>query len=95
MKIFLSIVIPAYNEEENFNKGALEKIRNLCDLMNTVNVKREFFSKTIKTSIDHFDKLKSDTQITLLKFSQLDDKIEVIKENLKNLDEFKNSYEIA
>ncbi len=92
---FFEIINEQSLKAATVNKAAFEKIRNLCVLMDTVNIKREIFSKTIKTSIDHFDKLKSDTQITLLKFSQLDNKIEVIKENLKNLDEFKNSFQIA
>jgi len=92
---FFEVINEQSLKASTVNRGALEKIRNLCELMNTVNVKREVFSKTIKTSIDHFDKLKSDTQITLLKFSQLDDKIDVIKVNLMKLEEFKNSYQIA
>lgn len=92
---FFEIINEQSLKAATVNKAAFEKIRNLCALMNTINTKREVFSKTIKTSIDHFDKLKSDTQITLLKFSRLDDKIEVIKENLKSLDEFKNSFQIA
>jgi methyl-accepting chemotaxis protein len=72
-----------------------EKIKNLNTLMDEANVKRMEFSKTIKVSIDHFDKLKSDTQITLIKFNQLEEKIEGIKENLKTLETFKNSFQIA
>jgi YbbR domain-containing protein len=63
--------------------------------MDDANVKRTEFSKTIKTSIDRFDKLKSDTQITLLKFNQLEEKIEGIKDNLKKLETFKDSFQIA
>ncbi len=72
-----------------------EKIKNLNVLMGDANVKRTDFSKTIKLSIDHFDKLKSDTQITLLKFNQLEDRIEGIKDNLKRLETFKDSFQIA
>lgn len=72
-----------------------DKIKNLNILMDEANVKRTEFSKTIKASIDLFDKLKSDTQITLLKFNQLEEKIEGIKDNLKKLETFKDSFQIA
>ena len=72
-----------------------KKIKNLNTLMDDANVKRTEFSKTIKLSIDRFDKLKSDTQITLLKFNQLEEKIEGIKDNLNKLETFKNSFQIA
>ncbi len=72
-----------------------DKVANLNTLMAEAHVRRKGFSDTVKVSIDQFDKLKSEAQITLLKFNQLEYKIEGIKNNLKILETFKNSFQIA
>lgn len=92
---FLAALSEHVVEAASLYGTVLDKIRNLNNLMNDAQIKRTVFSKTMKVSIDHFDKLKADTQITLVKFNRVEDKIAVIKENIKLLELFKNLFQIG
>jgi len=53
------------------------------------------FTGSIKGAAGRFDKLRADAQITLLRFRQLDERAHAIRESLKELDGFKNLFQIA
>ncbi len=72
-----------------------DKINTLNTLMKETGELRGRFAGDVKSSIDHFDKLKADTQITLLHFNAVEDKITGIEKKLKELEEFKNAFQIG
>jgi methyl-accepting chemotaxis protein len=75
--------------------SVFENIQRLAGLMNEVDARTIHFNENIKKAAQIFDKLSSDSQITLLRFNQLSEKTAILLEGLKSLDEFKNRFQIA
>lgn len=92
---FLANIAEHIAEAATTYGSVLDKLRSLNDLMNDAGVKRTVFGNTMKVTIDYFDKLKSDTQITLVKFNRVEERIAGINENIKLLEQFKNSFQIG
>jgi methyl-accepting chemotaxis protein len=72
-----------------------DNVKRLNQLMSDVDGKTVSFAGSIKGAAEGFDKLKADTQITLIRFGQLSGKMEGVRESLKKLEEFKNLFQIA
>ncbi|MFH0921657.1 MAG: methyl-accepting chemotaxis protein [Fibrobacterota bacterium] len=76
-------------------ESVFENVKRLSALMEEVDGRTVEFTGSIKAAAEGFDKLRADTQITLLHFHQLDERAQAIRESLKELDQFKNLFRIA
>ena len=72
-----------------------EHISELYMLLKHVDTQVSKFNDVIKASEGNFDKIYSDTNITLLKFNELGSKIDQIRDNLRQLEEFNRLFQIA
>ena len=75
--------------------SAVDHAQNLKGSIARVDATSIDFTQTVRASVTKFDKLRADTQITLVKFSELESKITSIRETLRKLEEFKDLFQIA
>ncbi len=72
-----------------------EHVKNLNDLLLRMDAQAAEFALMVRLSEGRFDKLYSDTNMTLMKFNELGSRIDAIEDNLKQLEEFNRLFDIG
>lgn len=91
----LHTVAAHFVETASIFGNAVDGAQSLRDAITKTDQSATTITIAIRDSVTRFDRLRADTQITLLKFGALETKIESIRETLKKLEEFKNLFQIA
>jgi methyl-accepting chemotaxis protein len=72
-----------------------DHVKELSGLTSKADSRTWEFSSMARKSSESFDKLKADSQLTQMRFSQLEEKMKTIQDSLKRLEEFRNAFQIA